>query len=72
MSEKNASEQCHEVATMQLCRNRPRLLVQIMLHLLVVAMLVIGWMSVTISARRPGLCVLYGDGIADAGVAAPS
>lgn len=33
---------------------------QIMLHLLVVAMLVIGWMSGTLVRVGTGLCVLYG------------
>lgn len=33
---------------------------QIMLHLLVVAMLVIGWMSGTLVRVGLGLCVLYG------------
>lgn len=46
---------------------------QIMLHLLVVAMLVIGWMSGTLVRVGLGIMrALWRDGTADAGVAAPS
>ncbi len=45
---------------------------QIMLHLLVVAMLVIGWMSGTLVRVGPIMRALWRDGTADAGVAAPS
>lgn len=45
---------------------------QIMLHLLVVAMLVIGWMSGTLVRVGRIMRALWRDGTADAGVAAPS
>ncbi len=45
---------------------------QIMLHLLVVAMLVIGWMSGTLVRVGGIMRALWRDGTADAGVAAPS
>ncbi len=45
---------------------------QIMLHLLVVAMLVIGWMSGTLVRVGWIMRALWRDGTADAGVAAPS
>ncbi|SQO98400.1 inner membrane protein [Escherichia coli] len=45
---------------------------QIMLHLLVVALLVVGWMSKTLVHVGVGLCALYcGHGSDDAGVSAP-
>ena len=43
---------------------------QIMLHLLVVALLVVGWMSKTLVHVGVGLCVLC-HGSDDAGVSAP-
>lgn len=45
---------------------------QIMLHLLVVAMLVIGWMSGTLVRVGWIMRALWRDGTIDAGVAAPS
>ena len=44
---------------------------QIMLHLLVVALLVVGWMSKTLVHVGVGLCAVLCHGSDDAGVSAP-